>query len=653
MNTLQQLIQQLEKEADSHTNEIFNYALPQSWNLFGFSKTRTLRSKEILVNPYEFYLYSFKNLFYDGKGKMKKGASVPATGWLKKACIYAMHIRSSSAWDHDRDDNLKENIYGLKDNGTFLKSILLLPFYQRMGINTILLHQPFALGKTEKLHDYAAKECVKDFRRIDEELKDPLVPSMSAEEQCKAFIEACHHLGMHVILEYCPGKVSIEHVDTLTHPEYFYWIKKEALHEYHAPISYGLPQNTIPYSYALKDFYRSDDVTAHIAQFVTHDSTIDKVVAPLFSDQINANLPVDHDAACFRFYEDFHLHVPHDIPKDTAPYMTQDIIRCDLHPAKKPNAELWKTLSEHILWFQSEFGIDGIFLEKPYLLPEKLQKEMAKTAKKHKKGFVMIAEDTVHENSELWKRKGYDAISGNSAYEETQIEDFKFHTFAYQLKGNACPMFAASEFFDSKRCSCLPDGKTLTNMLSIMNLFLPNGIPMYMNGVESYEAMPLQLSEYGDQKYLHVLPKSDRRYFRQPFVDRYYYDYTSSDLSVLPSLMEKANAIRKDYIDAIHRPEACIPVWFDSPKDAGIGFTYVKDEKALLVVCNTNVHEGMHLQIHTENMLKELPFQYAAILQIFSTYDPFVHDVFMDHSQHIPLDFEPGEIKFIELKAEK
>ena len=653
MNYLQQLIQNLEKEADSHTNEIYNYALPQSWNLFGFSKTRNLRSKEILVNPYEFYLYSFRHLFYDAKGKMKRAAPLATTGWLKKACIYSIHIRSLSAWDHDRDDSLKDNLYGLKDNGTFVKAILMLPFYQRMGINTILLHQPFSLGKTEKLHDYAEKECVVDFHSIDEELKDPMVPEMSALEQCKAFMEACHLLGFHVLLEYCPGKVSIEHIDSKEHPEYFYWIKKEALSSYHAPISYGLPQNTLPFSYSLKDFYRSEDVLQHISQFVSADTQEEKVIAPAFSDQINASLPIDPDATYFRFYTDHHIHVPAEVVDHGISYMTQDVIRCDLHPAKKPNNGLWEALCDNITWFQDELCVDGVFLIKPYLLPEKLQKEMAKKAKKHKKGFMMIAEDTIHENSELWKRKGFDAISGNSAYEETQIQEYKFHTFAYQLKGNACPMFAASEFYDSRRCSCLEDGKTLTNMLSIMNLFLPNGIPMYMNGVESYEVQPLQLSEYGDQKYLTSLTKEDRRYFRQPYLDRYYYNYTASDLNTLPSLMEKATQIRKDYIDAIHRGQSCIPVWFDSPKDAGIGFTYIKEDRALMVICNTNVHDSVHLHIHTENMMNQLPFHYTSILQIYSTCDPFLHDVYLDQSQNIPLDFEPGEIKFIELKTER
>lgn len=652
MKYLPLLLQNLEKEAEIHEKDIFNYVLPQSWNLFGYSDTRILRNNEILVNPYAFYHYSFQHLFFDEKGKLKKAQSLVKKDWLKKANIYSLHIRSASAWDHDRDDNLNENLYGLKDNGTFLKAMLLLPFYKRMGINTILLHQIFSLGKTHTTHDYSNKECVLDFRLIDDQLKDPLVPQLSAKQQCIAFMEACHLLGFHVILEYCPGKMSIDNFYARECPEYFYWIKEEEYKNYHAPICHALPQNTLPFSYTLKDFYRSEDVKEHIQKFVKHDDPCKKVLAPAFSDQINANLPIDEDTTYFRFYEDIHTHAPAELKKAGIPYMTQDIIRADLHPAKKPFTALWDTLTENIIWYQNELQVDGIFLGKPFLIPEKLQKQMAVQAKKNKKGFVMIAEDTIHENGALWKRKGYDAISGNSAYEETQIEQYRFHNFAYQLKGCVCPMFAASEFYDSRRSSCLENGKTLTNMLSIMNMFLPNGIPMYMNGVESYEVQPLQLSEYGDQKYLYSLPKSDTRYLKQAYIDRYYYNYLAHDLNTLPTLMEHANHIREEYIEEIHTPQACIPVWFDTPRDAGIGFTYVKEDKALLVVCNTNVHQSVHLHIHTENLMSELPFRYQSILQIYSTNDPYIHDVFMDDFQNIPMDFAPGEIKFIEFKAQ-
>lgn len=51
-------------------------------------------------------------------------------------------------------------------------------------------------------------------------------------------------------------------------------------------------------------------------------------------------------------------------------------------------------------------------------------------------------------------------------------------------------------------------------------------------------------------------------------------------------------------------------------------------------------------------MICELPFAVRSIKQIFSTKDPYMHDIQMDSFQNIPLAFDPGEVKFIQLKPE-
>lgn len=669
MKYIQKLYNGLQDEEKLHRNEIFNYAIPESWNFYGFPQTKAIRSKELLVNPYSFYAFTLTHILKDEKNQWKKPIAcshpIATKGkWLKRASIYSLMIRTASAWDHDRDDRLgHDNLYHLADNGTFLKSILLLPLLLRMGINTIILHQPFTLGPTQTPHDYAAKEAVIHFQEIDEQLADSLVPEMNAKEQCIAFIEACHMMGIRVILEYCPGKSARDNKYVKNHPEWFYWIDVESEPQYHAPTCFALGQNTLPHTYTLKDFYRSEDVSHHIQKFRTapsaernetlsqHEKSSGITIAPAISDQINAQIPADKDSTIFRFYEDFHTHVPNDLKQKGIPFLTQDTVRCDLHPGHKPQTALWTMVNENIAWYQNELGIDGIYLSKPYLLPEQLVKQFVKTARTNHKHFAMIAEEAKIENSAFWLDKGYDAISGNSGYEESDIWNFKFHTFAYRLKGNPCPMLAASEFFDSRRISCLEHGKTLANMLSVMNQFLPNGIPMLMNGIESYEVQPMQLSEYGDSKYMYSLDRSDPRYLKQAYRDQYYFNYRANDVMVLPNLMEQTNNIRKKYIDAISNDEACIPVWFDSPRDYGIGFTFILEDKALMVVCNTNINKSVHLHIHTENMICELPFQPSSVLQCFSTEDPFTHDVIVDEFRNMPMEFAAGEVKFIEFRA--
>lgn len=666
MKYIKRLYAELEEQYHLHADEIFNYAIPVSWNLYGYPNGKEIRSKELLVHPYEFYVFTLRHILKEANGEWKSNTNEnPSIGraWIRQASIYSLMVRTATAWDHDRDDHLtKENLYHLNDHGTFLKSLLLLPLLKRMGIDTILLHQMFSLCTTQTVHDFAHKEAVYDFRSIDPTLQDPLLPNMCVEEQCAAFIEACHMLGYRVILEYCPGKVARENSYYKEHPEWFFWMDAKQQNTYHPPLCNALPQNTIPFSYALKDFYRSEDVKQHIARFQDAPASpisytdvrqlereLHITIAPAMVDQINANIPVEEDMTIWRMFEDFHSQVPKDIRNSAKPYLMQDSIRYDLHPGKKPIQALWDYLCDTINWYQDTLHIDGIYLEKPYLLPEKLQRNMVKAARKTHHPFVMIAEDTAAENSSRWMNKGFDAISGSGAYEESDIWNFKFHTFSYRLKGNPCPMFAACEAYDSRRISSV-EGTVGTIMLTVMNQFLPNGIPMMMNGVEAFEVQPMQLSEYGDRKYLYCLDKTDTRYHRQAYLDAYWFNYRNPDLSILPRLLEKTSALRKEYIDAICDANACIPVWFDSPRDFGIGFTFVCSDKALLVVCNTNVHDSITLHIHTENMICELPFTLHSLKQIFSTKDPYTHDIAMDAFQNIPLAFDPGEVKFIELK---
>ena len=120
-----------------------------------------------------------------------------------------------------------------------------LDVYKRQGINTILMHQPFALSKTQTPHTYAAKECVRSFTDIDETLHDPLVPELNVLEQCLAFIEACHMHGIRVLLEFCPGKLARDNTYYQKHPEWFYWMTNDELRNYHAPICNALPQKDV------------------------------------------------------------------------------------------------------------------------------------------------------------------------------------------------------------------------------------------------------------------------------------------------------------------------------------------------------------------------------------------------------------------------
>lgn len=657
MKYIKCLLETLKKQEELHHKDIYNYVIPSSWNTYGYKTAHVLKTKEIIVNPYCFFHYTLRAMFENNEGQSNKIKTCKDKNWIQNTSIYALNIRAHSAWDHDRDEHImQENLYHMQDNGTFLKSMILLPFLKRMGIHTILLSSVSKLGNTSSHHKYPVKEAVYDFQSIDENLADTLL-DMDPKEQFAAFVEACHYMGIRVILEYCPGKLARENAYIKNHPEWFYWIEKDYLRDYHSPECIALTKNVIPYTYTLKDFYQSDDVKQHISKFRKYPDTSnyatlkeiedawDVTIAPFIVDQINANIPCDKDTTIFRLYEKPSSHISKHIATDV-PYMSEDTIRNDLHPGKLPIEELWNMLCENVTWMKDNFHIDGIFLQKPYLLSEKLQKQICKEAKRNNKNFVMIVEENTIENSSLWLEKGYDAISGNSGYENSDIWNRSFQTFAYRLKNNPCPVFAAGEYADSRRVCCMDGGKRLTILLHVMNRFLPNAIPFMLNGAECMETQPLQLSEYGDQKYLYTVSKDDPRYLKQAYLDSYAFDYRNKDLNALASILEPAEKLRQKYVWNCSLDQ-CIPVWFASPKDEALGFTYIKEDSALMVVASTNIHDASTLQIHTENLFTELPFSLDYVHQILSTEDPYTHDVTLDSFRNIPLEFQPGEVKFI------
>ena len=54
--------------------------------------------------------------------------------WLKRSTLYSLMVRTSAAWDHDRSHSLDScNFDNLKETGTFVKALALLPFLVKMG----------------------------------------------------------------------------------------------------------------------------------------------------------------------------------------------------------------------------------------------------------------------------------------------------------------------------------------------------------------------------------------------------------------------------------------------------------------------------------------------------------------------------------------
>lgn len=666
MKHLQTVYECLKASSSHSSKQVYNYTIPQSWNTFGYSKGTTLRSGELMIDPYDYSCFALANMMEIikqnkeplpllSKEKGKKGA------WLSKQVLYVMDLRTMGAWDHDRSDRLElGNLYGFNDQGTFLKAMLLLPLLKRAGITTLVMPNVLAMGNPHESHDFADFHAVTSWDTMDVSYGDPLLHKCSIEIQFHAFVEAAHGLGMRLMLGVSPALLARDNAYIVKHPDWFYWIEKQKEYSYCAPHVDGLPSNCAPSEKVCRLLYGQESGKAHIEAFVAAPSlekqtTLTEIeeslhitTAPMITDQINANLPPQRDVTKLRFYED---NSPWN-KETTIPCLMQDQVRMDLYPGKHANKALWDTMIQAYESWVSEYGIDGFYLMDLYMLPKAFIKELITRLRKQQSHLAFLGESVDMHEAGKWAKLGFDAITGASGYESYDVNNHRYHNFTYALKQFDLPVCAASEFLDTPRIVQYDGGTTLASLLHFMNLFLPNAIPTIMGGQLALEKQPQYLSCFADQNFLEQLPRKDQKFRRQAMLDRVTYDYTKKDFHVFINHLERFQTYRKAYLPAIMNPERCIPVWFDDPRDPGIGFTFIGDTKALLVVCNTNLYEEVDLRIHTENMLWELPFQWHSIQQSYSSHDPYVHELQFDEFQTLPMHFGIGEVKIIEIIGE-
>lgn len=664
-----QMIEAIQLSKKKHAM-IYNYTIPQAWNTFGFEQGKRLRNHEMLVDPHDFYSFALTKMMQTSsceraiaKEKGKSGS------WIEKEIVYALDLRTLTSWDHDRSDSIDQsNIYMQNDSGTFLKAIILLPLLKRSGITTLVLHQLFETDRSRTQHDYANPYAIKHPLRIADHLFDPLLEGLDIKEQFQMFIKAAHHYGFRIICNTSLARYGRDNELLAEHPNWFYWIDKNAEKHFKAPEVKGLPANCLPSKNACKLLYQQEETQAHLNLYcedpLTKDSqeyqawlmkhkqcTLSDIEAayqittsPMFSDQLNTSLAIQTETTYLRFY--------YDQPIKQAPYLLQDTLRPDLFAGKQPIDEVWDFVCEQAAKLVSAYELDGLFLDEVWLMPHKLLKKVIQGIRKQQPQSTVLVSCSDEQSFLKWKRIGVNAISGSCAYGVHDGDMQTYRSFAYSRLNADSLLLAAGEFSDTPRLTQYQGGECLAKALMFMNLFLPHTIPYYTSGQLSLEKQPQFLSPYADGKYENALPSNDIRCHKQAFLDKSYYTYTRNDYHILINQMEHFTKLRMQYLTAILNDECSIPVWFDKPNDPGIGFTYTLKDKAMLVVCNIDAVHAQTLTIHTENMLWELPFIWKRIYQVYSSHDPYTHDIELNSFQNIPLYFEAGEVKVLEIRQE-
>lgn len=686
-----------------HKNETYNYVIPDLWNAWGYQGEEMVRTNwgELIVNPYHFYSQVIESFIlpkaedevnYNQSLSLIKQSYQDKPGylggdWIKDSVVYSMMVRTSTAWDHDRSGDLENhNLYNLNETGTFVKSLVLLPLLKKMGVDTVYMLPISKFSLKDKKGELGSPYGVSNFFEIDQSLKDNMTGSeMTVEEEFQAFVEACHILDMKVMIDIIPRTNSVESDLILEHPDWFYWVYTDTFHEYYPPYVPGLGSTLTPKPEYLPYVYASEAVWNHIHKFSYAPNIIDPekwervvkeyhetegasildlvnrefglTVAPAFSDHINDVQPPWTDVTFFRMYLDHPVESQKYLRgQELPPYILFDTIKSNLYKGNIINEGLWATLSNIIPHYQQHYGIDGARIDMGHALPSELVNRIIANARTNDPDFCFIAEELQEENAKVSRDNGYNMIIGYGFYQEPRVYEHRTHNFMYESRHLPCPVFAGGETHDTPRLAARDGGRTLSKMLTVMNMFMPNGVPFINSGQEVYETQPMNTGLDCRDYEQYMLPQNDRYFGKLALFDKFALHYLNHMRWELPDILEAISKIRHDHLKTFTNVENFVGLGFDNLGDPAIGFGYIEEGKrghyndnVFIIVASTNMHSPIDITVHLENLREQSKNTWCTGKLLFSTHEwqREVHE--FDYNRNLHLHLQPGEVKIIKL----
>ncbi len=617
-----------------------NYCLPCLWIYNGYNYKESADKKRFFVNPYDYFSEVINDILLKSDEKieysvsyskilsLKRGEEILSRDWINTSSLYGFFVRMTTAYNHKGFWKFQgKNSMEFTEDGSFLKSIVLLPFLKEMGIDTI-----YSLPITKYSHRFKKGElpspyAVKNFLKVEDSYKDELLTPFTVEDEFKSFVEACHILGIRVILDFVPRTASRDNDLILEHPEWFYWIKSEFKDAYKSPFIDGLPFCQ-PSEENLDSVYSAEQ-TRELLKYFTHDpKTMDpekwsNIVAsnsenpdfmsvieeefgittpPGFSDWINDTQPPWSDVTFLKLF-----NAPPNISRkytdaDQAPYLLFDIIKSSNFENDSPNLELWEYLIDIIPSYQKRFGIDGVRLDMGHALPRNLESAIIENAREIDPSFVFIAEELEIHKDEKAKEHGYDAILGNSWWMQPRIDDGKCFEFSADLVKNLkLPTLATAETPDTPRAVSRKYGKRFAMFSAVLNTFLPNGIRFINSGFEISEKQPMNLGLDNSEEGRYMLSDSDPMSGKLAFFDHYQLHWDEADTEML-DLVKTLGEFKIKYGEWCRKEYLIDGYLTHSDRIIAHMFKHPSQSVALVAISNSDFSNGQWITIDAGNI---------------------------------------------------
>lgn len=478
------------------------------------------------VNPYVFFGEHVDAILAHPLPRTRAGNSARPGDWIRDAIIYNVFVRLTTAYDHARDgvlgtpdatsvDARTLNAQGIRESGTLLKTIALLGHVRALGANTLHLLPITAVGRFGNKGNLGSPYAIRNPYSLEPTLADPLL-SLDVETQFRALVEACHRMGMRLIVEFVFRTASRDADWIPQHADWFYWIKREVedrppaaapddaryygappfsarqLAEMNEKVERGDFSDLPPPPAWFRDVFTDPPLHVEREDDGRYVGTLRdgaRVHVPsAFADWPPDDLqPPWTDVTYLRLYGD-----PPDGPSfNYIAYNTIRMYDSRLALPQNANRALWSSIRGILPHYQQQYGIDGCMVDMGHALPASLMQNIVEDARAGRDDFALLSENfAVGEDS---ARIGYNAVVG---YEFTILDSAsRMREFISRCctEGLPIPAFGSGETHNTPRVAMRERGQAFCLAVWLVNCFLPDVVPFVHAGFELAETRPVNL----------------------------------------------------------------------------------------------------------------------------------------------------------------
>ncbi|HYQ86649.1 MAG TPA: alpha-glucosidase C-terminal domain-containing protein [Bacteroidota bacterium] len=594
------------------------YTVPPLW--ISGSQIET-HHDPIDVNPHEFFLETLLEI----ERRDRKGVAPGSGGsWSRDAVVYNMFVRSSAAFDHNRNGklDLPANSGGWRETGSFLKATALLPYIQSLGANVVHLLPITSVGSDGNKGTLGSPYAIRNPYELDKNLAEPNL-FLQVEDEFRAFVEAAHHLGIRVVVEFVFRTAAKDADWVKENPGWFYWIRESVKDRRPGMMDgsgFGPPiftpdelktilkssesenyEGLIPPHQEYRDFFTPPPQPGAVkltnGRYIAtvREKTTARIPGAFADWPPDDSQPPWGDVTFLRMYDhpDFN-------------YIAYNTIRMyDARLARPENANrpLWEKISEIIPYYQKSFGIDGVMIDMGHALPMDLKKEMIRRARAIDRDFAFWDENFSIEEKSV--KEGYNAVIGYQWSDQHKPEKFKNLLRRFSRGEYPLPFFATPESHNTPRAATRPGGMTYSRYAWVISNFIP-AIPFIHSGFELGERCPVNTGLDFTREELAKYPSE-----KLPLFSESAYDWINSN--EITNWIRTVSGVRRNYQDLLVDPSPESFYWIEVPNKNIIAFirSSTKTHRKLLVVANSSMTSEESFSI-------ELPLPITAMRDLLS-----------------------------------